>query len=143
MANSSSVGAAVAGTALVIPYAGRTLLSVLWPGFVTLDAPFYLQTIHTVFQDHSLPLGRWVSRGRKVDPGAIRKTALMTVEGEKDDISAPGQTRAAHDLCTGLRASQQETWLQPGVGHYGVFNGSKWRREIAPRVRAFIHKHNG
>ncbi len=106
-----------------------------------LPADFYLQTIREVFQLHSLPLGKYVSRGRKVEPRAIKKTALLTVEGENDDICAVGQTSAAHDLCTGLAGSKQAHHLQPKVGHYGVFNGRRWSTEIYPVVRDFIRAH--
>jgi poly(3-hydroxybutyrate) depolymerase len=103
-----------------------------------LDAAFFLQTVKVAFQDHALPNGTWVSRGRKVDPGAVRNTALMTVEGELDDISGVGQTYAAHALCANLPADKHRHWLQNGVGHYGIFNGRRWRGEILPQVRAFI-----
>ncbi|MBI1245010.1 MAG: polyhydroxyalkanoate depolymerase [Alphaproteobacteria bacterium] len=105
-----------------------------------LDAAFYLQTIRLAFQEHALPTGTWVSRGRKVDPGAIRNTALMTVEGELDDISGVGQTYAAHALCTNLPADRHRHWLQKNVGHYGIFNGKRWRGEIMPQVRDFIRE---
>jgi poly(3-hydroxybutyrate) depolymerase len=107
-----------------------------------MTAEFYLQTVDQVFVRHALPKGELTHRGRPVDPAAITRTALMTVEGEKDDISGVGQTKAAHGLASGLAASMHEHWEQPGVGHYGVFNGSRWREEIAPRVRAFIGKHD-
>jgi poly(3-hydroxybutyrate) depolymerase len=103
-----------------------------------LPADFYLQTIERVFQEHALPLGTFESRGRPVAPAAIKKTALLTVEGEKDDICAPGQTIAAHDLCTGIPVAKKHNHLQPQVGHYGVFNGKRWRTEIYPKVRDFI-----
>lgn len=106
-----------------------------------LPAEFYLQTIREVFQLHSLPLGTYTSRGRKVEPKAIKKTALLTVEGENDDICAVGQTSAAHDLCTGLPNSKKAQHLQPKVGHYGVFNGRRWATEIYPVVRDFIRAH--
>ncbi len=102
-----------------------------------LTAEFYMQTIETVFVRHALPRGEMVSRGRRVDLGAIRRTALMTVEGEKDDISGVGQTHAAHDLCTALPDAMKLHLLQKNVGHYGVFNGSRFRSEIAPRITAF------
>jgi len=108
-----------------------------------LPADYYLETVRKVFQEFHLPLGLFTSRGRKVDPALIRRTALMTVEGEKDDISAPGQTKAAQDLCTALKTTQREHWLQDGVGHYGVFNGRRWRESIAPKVKAFIRNHDG
>jgi poly(3-hydroxybutyrate) depolymerase len=103
-----------------------------------LTAEFYLQTIDIAFQRHLLPRGLWVSRGRKVDPKAITRTALMTVEGELDDISGPGQTRAAHGLCANLPAERHTHLFVPGVGHYGIFNGSRWRRLILPDVTRFI-----
>jgi poly(3-hydroxybutyrate) depolymerase len=103
-----------------------------------LPAEFYLQTVKTVFQDHALPNGRMMHRGRRVDCAAIRKTALMTVEGERDDICGLGQTEAAHDLCSGLAADARYAYVQPGVGHYGVFSGTRWRTEIQPRIREMI-----
>jgi len=106
-----------------------------------LPADFYLQTVSRVFQQHALPLGRFASRGRKVEPRAITKSALLCVEGEHDDICAVGQTSAALDLLSGLPSGKKEHHLQPKVGHYGVFNGKRWRTEIYPRVRDFIHAH--
>ena len=103
-----------------------------------LPAEYYLQTVKTVFQDHALPRGRMLHRQRKIEPQAIDNTALMTVEGELDDISGIGQTQAAHDLCTSLKSDHRCHYEQPGVGHYGVFNGSRWRTQIYPRVRDFI-----
>lgn len=103
-----------------------------------LTAEFYLQTVRQVFQEHALPKGRMMFRGRKVRPAAIRKTALMTVEGEKDDIAGIGQTQAAHDLCVNIPPDKRQDYIQPGVGHYGVFNGTRWRTEIQPRIRDFI-----
>ncbi|MEH0199165.1 polyhydroxyalkanoate depolymerase [Caulobacter sp. CCNWLY153] len=103
-----------------------------------LTEEFYLQTIDIVFQRHLLPKGELMHRGRKVDPGAITDIGLMTVEGEKDDISGIGQTQAAHDLCSSLPANLKEDYVQPGVGHYGVFNGRRFREEIYPKVRDFI-----
>jgi poly(3-hydroxybutyrate) depolymerase len=102
-----------------------------------LTAEFYLQTIQVVFKEHQLPRGVWVSRGRKVDPSAI-ETALMTVEGELDDISGIGQTKAAHALTPNIPGARHVHWEQPRVGHYGIFNGRKWREQIMPRVRDFI-----
>lgn len=107
-----------------------------------LTAEFYLQTVETVFMTHALPKGEMMHRGERVNPGAIRNTALLTVEGEKDDITGGGQTEAAHDLCTGLAADWKIHYTQPGVGHYGVFNGSRWRSEICPRLADFILTHN-
>jgi poly(3-hydroxybutyrate) depolymerase len=108
-----------------------------------LTAEFYLQTVKTAFQDHALPLGTMISRGRKVDPRAIRKTALMTVEGELDDISGVGQTFAAHGLCSSLPPSKRKHHLQKQVGHFGIFNGKRWRGEILPQVAAFIRENSG
>jgi poly(3-hydroxybutyrate) depolymerase len=102
-----------------------------------LTAEFYLQTIEVVFKEHLLPRGLWVSRGRKVDPSAI-ETALLTIEGELDDISGIGQTRAAHALTPNIPGARRVHWEQPRVGHYGIFNGRKWREQIMPRVRTFI-----
>jgi poly(3-hydroxybutyrate) depolymerase len=103
-----------------------------------LTAEFYLQTIETVFQKHALPKGEMLHRGTLVDCSEIRDTALMTVEGERDDICGLGQTQAAHDLCTGLPEHMKVHYVQEGVGHYGVFNGTRWRTEIQPRIREFI-----
>nr|WP_294544012.1 polyhydroxyalkanoate depolymerase [uncultured Rhodopila sp.] len=107
-----------------------------------LPAEFYLETVQKVFQDHDLPLGKLTWHGQPVRPEAIHRTALLTVEGERDDICAIGQTMAALDLCSGLRNSQKRHHLQAGVGHYGVFSGSRWAREIYPRVRAMIEVTN-
>jgi poly(3-hydroxybutyrate) depolymerase len=107
-----------------------------------LTAEFYLQTVELVFQTHALPKGEWVSRGAKIEPAAIRDIALMTIEGELDDISAPGQTLAAQDLCRSIPPSKREHVLAQGVGHYGIFNGRRWREAIAPRVAAFIARHD-
>ncbi|WP_286183857.1 polyhydroxyalkanoate depolymerase [Labrenzia sp. R4_1] len=103
-----------------------------------LTAEFYLQTVETVFIDHSLPQGTMMHNGRLVDCTKITRTALLTVEGEKDDITGRGQTKAAHVLCTNLADDMKAHYEQPNVGHYGVFNGSRWRAEIAPRVMDFI-----
>jgi len=103
-----------------------------------LNADFYLETVKTVFQEHALPEGRLMHHGKLVDCRKIRKTALMTVEGELDDICGLGQTEAAHDLCTGIPIDDHYHYVQPGVGHYGVFNGTRWRTEIQPRVREMI-----
>jgi len=97
-----------------------------------LPAEFYLETVSRVFQQHLLPRGRLDWRGHRVDPRAIRRTALFTVEGEKDDICAVGQTVAAHDLCTGLRPYMRRHHVQAGAGHYGVFNGRRFQAEIYP-----------
>ncbi|WP_209002033.1 polyhydroxyalkanoate depolymerase [Stappia albiluteola] len=103
-----------------------------------LAAEFYLQTVKTVFIEHALPEGKMMHRSGPIDCHAIRNTALMTVEGEKDDITGRGQTKAAHALCTGLSAERKVHYEQPSVGHYGVFNGSRFRSEIAPRIMDFI-----
>jgi poly(3-hydroxybutyrate) depolymerase len=105
-----------------------------------LSAEYYLQTLETVFIDHLLPRGRMQHRGTPVDLKAIRHCALMTIEGEKDDITGRGQTAAALDLTPNLSAAKKEDHLQAGVGHYGVFNGSRFQREIAPRVKAFMNR---
>ncbi len=107
-----------------------------------LTAEFYLQTVETVFVRHALPKGEMRHRGERVDPGAIRNTALLTVEGENDDISGVGQTQAAQDLCINIPDSRRAHYLQPKVGHYGVFNGSRFRAEIAPRIIDFIRTHS-
>ena len=108
--------------------------------FAVLDltAEFYLETVSRVFQEHLLPKGELIWRNRRVDPRAIRKTALMTVEGERDDICSVGQTVAAHDLCSSIFANRKRHHLQPGVGHYGVFSGRKWQTQIYPQVRNMI-----
>ncbi|MDX8501291.1 polyhydroxyalkanoate depolymerase [Mesorhizobium sp. VK4C] len=103
-----------------------------------LTAEFYLQTVDTVFVRHALPKGEMKHRGEAVDPSAIRNVALFTVEGENDDISGLGQTQAAHDLCVNIPADRQAHYMQPAVGHYGVFNGSRFRSEIVPRIVDFI-----
>jgi poly(3-hydroxybutyrate) depolymerase len=102
-----------------------------------LTAEFYLQTVDTVFVKHALPKGKMSHRGVKVDSSAIRRVALMTIEGENDDISGSGQTLAAHDLCVNLPGSMQTDYLQEKVGHYGVFNGSRFRNQIVPRILDF------
>jgi len=106
-----------------------------------LSAAFYLQTVSAVFHDHLLPRGLLVSRGRRVDPAAIERTALFTIEGERDDISGIGQTRAAHDLCRNLALPMRAHREQAGVGHYGLFNGRRFREEIAPAIKDFIRQH--
>jgi len=103
-----------------------------------LTEEFYLQTIDYVFQQYALPKGELMHRGRLVRPGLIKDIGLLTVEGENDDISGIGQTQAAHALCSGLPAEYKEDYVQPHVGHYGVFNGKRFHDEIYPRVRAFI-----
>ena len=107
-----------------------------------LSEEFFLQTIDLVFQSYALPKGELVHRGRPVKPEIITDIALMTVEGENDDISGVGQTQAAHAMCSGLPAELRELYVQPVVGHYGVFNGRRFREEIYPRVRDFIRAHD-
>jgi poly(3-hydroxybutyrate) depolymerase len=108
-----------------------------------LAAEFYLQTVDTVFIRHALPKGKMTHRGRRIDPSQIKRVALLTVEGEHDDISAVGQTEAAHVLCSNIPTDDKAHYLQPAVGHYGVFNGSRFRAEIAPRISDFVLSHNG
>jgi poly(3-hydroxybutyrate) depolymerase len=108
-----------------------------------MTAEFYLQTIEQVFQKHALAKGEFVHRGRPVDPGAIRDTALLAIEGEHDDISGIGQTRAALDLATHLPQAKKKYLLARDVGHYGIFNGSKWRTRIAPVIEDWIGAHGG
>jgi poly(3-hydroxybutyrate) depolymerase len=101
-------------------------------------ASYYLETVETFFQKHALAQGTMRVRGEPVDTTAIARTALMTVEGELDDISAPGQTIAAQTMCSSIPTDRRLQYLQPGVGHYGIFNGRKWRTEILPRIKGFI-----
>ncbi|RAI59010.1 polyhydroxyalkanoate depolymerase [Roseicella frigidaeris] len=108
-----------------------------------LPAEFYLETVHRIFQAHALPLGQLVWRGRRVRPEAIRRTAILTVEGEKDDICAIGQTMAALDLCRGVPVTMKRHHLQTGVGHYGVFSGRRWAQQVYPRVREMIQVNEG
>ncbi len=103
-----------------------------------LAAEYYMQTVETVFVRHALPRGEMTHRGKRVDLTAIRRCGLMTVEGEKDDISGVGQTAAANELCVNIPESRKQYYLAEGVGHYGVFNGSRFRKLIAPRIRQFI-----
>ena len=107
-----------------------------------LTAEFYLQTVDTVFVRHALPKGEMFHREERIDLGAIRRCALMTVEGEKDDISGVGQTRATHDLCVNLSKDKQHYHLQKDVGHYGVFNGTRFKKFIAPRIVEFTGEHS-
>jgi poly(3-hydroxybutyrate) depolymerase len=109
--------------------------------FAVMDLPaeFYIETVRDVFQEHLLPQGKLMHRGRSVNPAAIRRMGLMTVEGEKDDICSIGQTLAAQDLCTGVRAYRRVHHMQAGAGHYGVFSGKRWNNEIYPLLRDFVH----
>src|SRR6478735_2614207 len=108
--------------------------------FAVLDltAEFYLETVRLVFQECALPLGKLEWQGEPVEPRAIKRTMLLTVEGERDDICAVGQTAAAHDLCTGLRPYLKRHHMQAGVGHYGVFSGNRWTNQIYPLVKNVI-----
>jgi len=103
-----------------------------------MTAEFYLQTIDTVFQSHSLPKGEMLHRGRRVDTGAITDVGLLAIEGERDDISGLGQTKAALTIATALPAEKKRYYMAEGVGHYGIFNGSKWRNRIAPVVEEWM-----
>ena len=106
-----------------------------------MPAEYYLDTIKTVFQDFSLPKGTWMVGGNLVRPQDITTVALLTVEGELDDISGAGQTQAAHDLCTGIPAAMQQDYVAPGAGHYGIFSGRRWRETICPKIGEFIRQH--
>ncbi len=106
-----------------------------------LTAEFYLQTVDTVFIKHALPKGEMMHRGHRVDTTKIKKVALLTIEGENDDISGVGQTKAAQTICTSIPDEMRLHYVQPDVGHYGVFNGSRFRREIAPRILKFAAEH--
>src|SRR5689334_7789017 len=103
-----------------------------------LTAEYYLQTVDTVFVRHALPKGEMMHRGQRVDPSKVTRVALMTVEGENDDISGLGQTEATHDLCTSIPPERRVHYMQKGVGHYGVFNGSRFKSEIVPRISDFM-----
>ncbi|NVD45175.1 polyhydroxyalkanoate depolymerase [Qipengyuania atrilutea] len=106
-----------------------------------MTAEFYLQTVEEVFQKHSLPRGTFKHRDKRVDLGMITDTAILAVEGERDDISGLGQTKAALTLATGLPEEKKQYLMAEGAGHYGIFNGSKWRENIAPELEAFFKKH--
>lgn len=103
-----------------------------------MPAEFYLDTIKMVFQDYALPKGSWNIDGQRVDPTAIKSVALLTIEGELDDISGQGQTRAAHDLCSSIPANRKHHYTAPDCGHYGIFSGRRWRETICPKIAAFI-----
>ncbi len=107
-----------------------------------LTAEFYLQTVDQVFIRHLLPKGEFEHRGVRVDPAAIRRAALMTIEGEKDDITGLGQCKAAHDLCVNIPEERRMHHVQPGVGHYGIFNGTRFQQEIVPLIGRFIARHD-
>jgi poly(3-hydroxybutyrate) depolymerase len=106
-----------------------------------MPAEFYLDTIRVVFQDFSLVNGTWQVQGELVKPQDIKTTALLTIEGELDDISGAGQTRAAHGLCTGIDKKRMFHYDAKGAGHYGIFSGRRWREQIYPQVRDFIAGH--
>jgi poly(3-hydroxybutyrate) depolymerase len=106
-----------------------------------MPAEYYLDTIQTVFQEFLLPRGKWKIKGELVNPAAIKKTALLSIEGELDDISGLGQTAAAHDLCTGIPKARHEHIVVEGAGHYGIFSGRRWRDKVYPQVRDFIAKY--
>ena len=106
-----------------------------------MDAKFYLDTIKTVFQDYSLPNGTWEVAGQLVKPQDIKKTALLTVEGELDDISGSGQTRSAHALCAGIPKTSKDHYEVAGAGHYGIFSGRRWREKVYPKIKSFIREH--
>jgi poly(3-hydroxybutyrate) depolymerase len=108
--------------------------------FAVLDltAEFYLETVRLIFQEYALPTGKLEWRGERIEPRAIKRTMLLTVEGERDDICSPGQTGAAHDLCSGLRPYLKRHHMQAGVGHYGVFSGNRWANQIYPLVKNVI-----
>jgi poly(3-hydroxybutyrate) depolymerase len=106
-----------------------------------MPAEYYLDTIRVVFQEHLLPRGLWDVAGERVNPAAIGKTALLTIEGELDDISGQGQTRAAHRLCTGIAETDRQHIEVKGAGHYGIFSGRRWREQVYPQVRDFIAKY--
>jgi len=106
-----------------------------------MPAEYYLDTVRVVFQEHLLPRGLWDVAGARVTPSAIRGTALLTIEGELDDISGQGQTRAAHALCTGVAEADRAHMTVAGAGHYGIFSGRRWRTEVYPVVRDFIAGH--
>ncbi len=105
-----------------------------------MPAEYYLQTIRVVFQEYLLARGLWEIDGEKVDPGAITRTALLTIEGELDDISGPGQTHAAQQLCTGIDPARRQEYTAAGCGHYGIFSGRRWRKLIYPRIAEFIRQ---
>ncbi|WP_374013619.1 polyhydroxyalkanoate depolymerase [Pseudoxanthomonas koreensis] len=106
-----------------------------------MPAEYYLDTIRTVFQEFLLPRGKWNVGRELVQPAAIRHSALMTIEGELDDISGLGQTRAAHDLCTGIPKAKHQHLTVEGAGHYGIFSGRRWREKVYPQVRDFIARY--
>jgi poly(3-hydroxybutyrate) depolymerase len=123
------------------PLAAKRAFYEEYRAVMDLSADFYLETIDAVFHEHLLPRGLLTFRGDRVDPAANRRTAMLTIEGERDDISGLGQTRAAHGLMPNLPDAMKQHWEQPGVGHYGLFNGRRFRADVAPRIKAFIAEH--
>ncbi len=123
------------------PLASKRRFYTEYRSVMDLSAAFYLQTIEKVFHQHELPRGTFHHRGHKVDAGAIRHTALLTIEGERDDISGLGQTKAAHAMAANLPAKMHAHHEQKGVGHYGLFNGRRFRTEIAPLIKSFMAQH--
>lgn len=107
-----------------------------------LPAEYYLETVDAVFVRHALPQGAMTYRGNRIDPGAVRRVALMTVEGEKDDITGIGQCHAAHTICTNIPRGMRKHHLQPKAGHYGIFNGSRYKADIVPEITKFVHRHD-
>src|SRR3546814_349971 len=107
-----------------------------------MPASYYLDTVRIVFQEQLLPRGLWDVDGERVRPSAIKDTALLSIEGELDDISGAGQTRAAHELCTGIAEADRQHLTVDGAGHYGIFSGRRWREQVYPQVRDFIASHN-
>lgn len=107
-----------------------------------MPAEYFLETVKTVFQEHALPRGTMVCLGQRVDPAAIRRTALLTIEGADDDICGQAQTEAAHELCRNIPPSKREHMLVESAGHYGIFSGSRFRQHVVPRIRSFIRKHD-
>ena len=106
-----------------------------------MPAEFYLETVKVVFQETALANGTWEVEGRPVRPQDIRKVALLTVEGQWDDITGRGQTKAAHDLCSSLPKTMREHYVAPKVGHYGIFSGRRWHERVCPRIAAFVREH--
>ena len=106
-----------------------------------MPADYYLETIKVVFQDFSLPNGTWEVGGKLVRPQDIKTVALFTVEGELDDISGPGQTQVAHELCSSIPADKKQDLVAAKCGHYGIFSGRRWREIVCPQIAAFIKKH--
>jgi poly(3-hydroxybutyrate) depolymerase len=123
------------------PLASKRAFYEEYRAVMDLPANYYLQTIERVFQEHHLPRGLFRHRDQLVEPAAIARTAMLTVEGERDDISGIGQTRAAHALAHNLAPEKHDHWEQPGVGHYGLFNGRRFNADVAPRIKGFIARH--